>query len=119
MDFKIALNPIPDVKTGYESDFTLVRRTLAAPDNWKEYGVEAYENFAAFPTYNYTTPHNLQRWTERTQGTNCNSNCHIRMEGNDTINKDLYLWKSDLLEWEVEATGPITVDDALPGSWMK
>jgi hypothetical protein len=119
MDYKIALNPIPDVQDGYESQFTLVRRTLAAPDNWKEYGVEEYENFNAFPTYNYTTPHNLQKWTERTQGASCNSNCHARIEGNDTINRDLYLWKSDLLEWEVDATSAITVDDALPPSWTK
>jgi len=119
MDYKIALNPIPDVKTGYESEFTLIRRTTAAPDNWKEYGVEEYANFEAFPTYNYTTPHNLQKVTDRTNGTSCNSNCHIRMEGNDTINKDLYLWKSDLLEWEVDATISITVDDALPASWTK
>jgi thiosulfate/3-mercaptopyruvate sulfurtransferase len=117
MDYKIAKNPLPDVKEGFE--LALVRRTTAAPDNWKEYGVEAYENFAAFPTYNYTTPHNLQRWTERTNGTSCNSNCHIRMEGTDTINKELYLFTSDLLEWELQATGNITVDDVLPASWMK
>jgi len=119
MDYKIALNPIPDVQDGFESQFTLIRRTLAAPDNWKEYGVEDYDNFEAFPTYNYTTPHNLQLWTERTQGTSCNSNCHVRIDGNETINKDLYLWKSDLLEWEVDATSAITVDDALPPSWTK
>lgn len=119
MDYKIALNPIPDVQTGFESEFTLVRRTLAAPDNWKEYDVPEYPNFDAFPTYNYTTPHNLQKITERTSGSSCNSNCHIRMEGNDTINKQLYLFKSDLLEWEHSATDVITVDDALPSSWTK
>lgn len=119
MDYKIALNPIPDVQTGFDSEFTLVRRTLAAPDNWKEYDVAEYENFDAFPTYNYTTPHNLQKFTERTSGSSCNSNCHIRMEGNDTINKQLYLFKSDLLEWEHSATDHITVDDALPSSWIK
>ena len=78
LGFKIAVNPIPDIKEGY--DFALVRRTLGAPDNWKEYGVEEYTNFNAFPTYNYTTPHNLLRWTERTQvdGGSCSSSCHIR-----------------------------------------
>jgi hypothetical protein len=119
MDYKIALNPIPDVKTGFESEFTLIRRTTAAPDNWKEYGVEKYENFDAFPTYNYTTPHNLSKWTERTSGSICNSNCHIRMDGNDTINKQLYLFKSDLLEWEHGATDIITVDGELPSGWTK
>ena len=119
MDFKIAVNPLPDLREAY--NFALVRRTLAAPDNWKEYGVEEYENFNVLPTYNYTTPHNLLRWTERTQvdGGSCNSNCHISIVDGDTLNKGLYLFKSDLLEWELGATGHITVDDNLPSSWTK
>jgi len=115
-DFKLAINPIPDVKSGYDSDITVVRRTLAAPDNWKEYGVEEYENFNVFPTYNYTTPHNILKWTTRTEvedGASCGSSCHLKVEGQDTINKELYLFKSDLLEWELEATGFMTMDDHL------
>jgi len=116
MDFRIAANPIPDLKAGY--DFVLVRRTLAAPDNWKEYGVENYANFAVHPTYNYTTPHNLLKWTDRTEGgADCSSKCHIRMEGDSMINKELYLFQADLLEWELDATSPITVDGKLPASW--
>lgn len=119
MDFKIAANPLPDIKEGYE--LALVRRTLAAPDNWKEYGVEEYANFSAHPTFNYTTPHNLLRWTERTQvdGGSCSQNCHIRREGDSLINKELYLFQADLLEWELEATTPITVDGKLPSYWTK
>jgi thiosulfate/3-mercaptopyruvate sulfurtransferase len=116
--FKIAKNPIPDVKTEYE--FALVRRTLAAPDNWKEYGVPEYANFNAFPTYNYTTPHNILRWTSRTEvekGKSCSSGCHIRNDGDTIINKELYLFQSDLLEWEKDATTKITVDGELPSSW--
>jgi len=120
MDFKLAINPIPEVKGGYDSDFTVVRRTLAAPDNWKEYGVEEYEDFDVHPTYNYTSPHNIQKWTSRTEGgAGCSSNCHLSFSGNDTINGDLYLWQSDLLEWEVSATGFMTVDDHIPSSWNK
>lgn len=118
LGFKIAANPLPDLKEGY--DLALVRRTLAAPDNWKEYGVEEYANFSVHPTYNYTTPHNLLRWTERTEvdGGSCSQNCHIRKEGDSLINKELYLFQSDLLEWELEATSSITVDDKLPSYWM-
>jgi len=116
MDFKIAANPIPDLRAGY--DFVLVRRTLAAPDNWKEYGVETYADFDVLPTYNYTTPHNLLKWTDRTKGgETCSSNCHIRTEGDSLINKQLYLFQTDLLEWEITATGQITVDGKLPASW--
>jgi hypothetical protein len=116
--FKIALNPIPDVKTQYE--FALVRRTLAAPDNWKEYGVEEYASFDVLPTYNYTTPHNILLHTVRTnvggQG-GCTVNCHIRNENGTLINKELYLFESDLLDFELGATSGITVDGELPSSW--
>lgn len=119
LDFKIAVNPIPEDRPEY--DFTLVRRTLAAPDNWKEYGVDEYANFEAFPTYNYTTPHNLLRWTDRTQveeGASCYASCHIRNEGGVLFNKELYLFEEDLLDWEKDATSTVTVDDKLPQSWF-
>jgi len=120
MDFKIGLNPLPEIKDDYE--FALIRRTLADPDNWKEYGVDQYENFDAFPTYNYTTPHNILRWTKRTQvdaGKSCGTNCHIRNENGVLINKELYLFEENLLDWEKEATKKITVDDELPDSWFR
>ena len=118
MDFKIALNPIPDVKEGFE--FALVRRTLAAPDNWEKYGVDEYANFDAFPTYNYTTPHNILRWTSRTEGGgSCSANCHIRNENGNLINKELFLFEENLLDWEINATSKITVDGKLPSSWFR
>ena len=120
LGFKIAANPIPEIKSNFK--FVLVRRTLAAPDNWKEYGVEEYSNFDAFPTYNFTTPHNLIRWTSRTQvdqNRSCSDNCHIRQEDGVPVNKQLYLFDDDLLDWEKEASKNIIVDDKLPESWNK
>lgn len=120
VDFKIAGNPLPDIKPGF--DFTVVRRNPAAPDNWEKYGVPEYANFNAFPTYNYASPHNLLRWTSRTQvesGNDCYSNCHIRNEGGTLINKDLYLFEDDLLDWETEANADIVVDGKLPASWFE
>ncbi|MCF8372333.1 MAG: hypothetical protein K9H64_11965 [Bacteroidales bacterium] len=122
LGFKIAVNPIPDVKTGFKSDLVLVRRTLAAPENWQEWGVTEYANFDAFPTYNYTSPHNILKWTSRTQvgaGKSCSQNCHIRDEAGVLINKELYLFQDDLLNWEVNATSGITVDGKLPASWFE
>ena len=119
LGFKIASNPIPAIKKGY--DFTVVRRTLGAPDNWKEYGVPAYANFDAAPTYNYASPHNILRWTARTvrtEGKSCSYNCHIRNEGGELKNKNLYLFESDLLTWEQQASRNITVDGKLPQSWF-
>ena len=120
IDFKIAGNPLPDIKPGF--DFTVVRRNPAAPDNWEKYGVPEYANFNAFPTYNYASPHNLLRWTTRTQvesGNDCYSNCHIRNEGGTLMNKDLYLFEDDLLDWEAEANADIVVDGKLPASWFE
>jgi thiosulfate/3-mercaptopyruvate sulfurtransferase len=119
LDFKIAVNPLPQIKKGF--DFTLVRRTLAAPDNWEKYGVPQYANFAVLPTYNYTSPHNILRWTSRTKmlaGQSCFSNCHIRNEGGTLVNKDLYLFQEDLLGWEAVASAGIVVDGKLPSSWF-
>lgn len=119
-DFKIAMNPIPDVVTEYDR-FVLVRRTLGAPDNFREYGVEEYASFDALPTYNYTTPHNILRWTSRTkvESGSCSSNCHIRNENGVLINKNLYLFEENLLDWEKGASSHITVDDHIPRSWIQ
>jgi len=78
------------------------------------------KDFDVLPTYNYTSPHNIQKWTSRTEGgTGCSSNCHLQFVDGDTINKELYLWKSDLLDWEISATGFMTMDGHVPSSWMK
>lgn len=119
-DFKIALNPLPNIKSEYK--FALVRRTLSAPDSWKEYGVEELSAFDALPTYNYTTPHNLLKWTSRTtveSGQSCSYNCHIRTEDGNQVNSELYLFDSDLLDWEKTASSGIIVDDKLPESWFQ
>jgi hypothetical protein len=31
---------------------------------------------------------------------------------------NLYLFESDLLDWEISASAKITVDGALPGGWF-
>lgn len=117
MDFKIAGNAIPSIKP---YNLTLVRRTLAAPDNWEVFGVSDYASFDVFPTYNYASPHNILRWTDRTQvGTkSCFSNCHIRNEGGTLVNKEIYLFEEDLLPWEINANTNIVVDTKLPASWF-
>ncbi len=120
MSFKIASNPLPELRPDY--NFTLVRRTLAAPDNWEKYGVSEYASFDVLPTYNYTTPHNILRWTSRTaidDGKACYTSCHIRNEGGILINKELYLFQENLLDWELEASTSITVDNKLPASWFE
>lgn len=116
--FKIGMNPIPEAKPGFR--FATVRRSLMAPDSWDKYGVATLSNFNAAPTYKYTTPHNIQRWTTRTQvdaGKSCYDNCHIIKEGEVYRNKNLYLFRSDLAPFEANANDNVVVDGKLPGSW--
>ncbi|MHB1048725.1 MAG: cytochrome c3 family protein [Bacteroidota bacterium] len=115
--FKIGMNPIPETKP-YR--LATVRQSLMAPDSWSEYGVPVLANFDSKPTYKYTTPHNILRWTTRTQvaaGKSCYDNCHIIKEGTVFRNKNLYLFNTDLESWEVNATKDVVVDGKLPSSW--
>lgn len=123
LDFKIALNPLQNPDENHDFPMALVRRTLGAPDNWAVYTDQDYSNFDAFPIFNYTTPHNIQRWTSRTVQdatlSTCMLNCHIRNEDGQLVNKELYLFMDDLTEtWQVSSTGHITVDSELPQGWF-
>lgn len=116
--FKIGINPIPETKP-YK--FTLLRRSLMAQDSWKEYGVPNLSNFDVKPTFKYTTPHNILRWTSRTQvdsGKPCFDACHVIKNSDGTYrNKELYLFESDLFDWEKNASRSVIVDGKLPTSW--
>jgi thiosulfate/3-mercaptopyruvate sulfurtransferase len=117
LGYKIGVNPIPQSRP-YR--LGVLRRALSAPDSWQNYGVPLLANFAARPTYKYATPHNIQRWTTRTQvlsGRACYDNCHIISEGGAYRNRELYLFRSDLLPWEVDANAGVVVDGRLPASW--
>lgn len=122
--FKIGRNPLPQTKVspvnGQPYTFVTLRRSLMAPDSWQDYGMATLTNFDVRPTYKYTTPHNIKRWTARTQaaaGASCYDNCHIIKEGTAYRNKGLYLFSTDLEAWEQQADQAIIVDGTLPGSW--
>ncbi len=101
-----------------------MRSGLSGPEEFDQlpaHQIEGYnDNFDAFPMYNYTTPHNILRWTSRTNdaGGSCSMNCHIRKQGDSLVNKNLYLFMEDLEEdWEISSTSHITVDGELPSWW--
>lgn len=116
--YKIGLNPIPETKN---FKYAVMRRSLMAPDSWKNYGVPVLSNFDAKPTYKYATPHNIQKWTARTKtdaGKACYDNCHISKNADGTYkNKEIYLFTNDLEQWEKGATSKYTVDGKLPSAW--
>lgn len=113
MGFKIARNAMTDVK---RFTYVVVRNAPYAPDTWSNYGLAVAPNFDAAPTFKLATPHNIQRWTERTQvdnGKSCYDACHI-IGGR---NKQWFLFQSDLKSWEVQANQPVIVDGHLPSGW--
>ncbi|KAB2853094.1 MAG: hypothetical protein PHY57_09600 [Ignavibacterium sp.] len=126
--YKIGINPIPQTKPQYK--FSLLRRSLMAPDSWQNYGIALLSNFSAAPTYKYTTPHNIIKITSRTgykdtngqwqTNTTCYEGCHIIKQSDGTFkNKELYLFDSDNIEtWEKNSNGHIIVDGKLPASWQ-
>ncbi len=95
MDFKIAKNPI---KTDYRNyDVVTVRHIPISRDTYTSWGITDLPNYNVEPTWKYATPHNIQRWTARTDTTGstaCYEKCH---------NSDYYLTLEDLFEEEVDA----------------
>ena len=91
---KIAFNPRTDFRAEY--DYVLVRHVPLDPGtfaNWPldlpDYGVE--------PTWKYTSPHNIQRWTAQTtvpEGAFCGASCH----GTADAPTPYFLREGDLFE---------------------
>ena len=116
--FKIGMNPLKETKP-YK--FAVLRRALMAPDSWDLWGVPILQNFDSYPTFKYATPHNLAKWTTRTKvavNKSCYDNCHIIKEGDSLRNKEIYLFKTDLQPWEINADKEIVVDGKLPSTWQ-
>ncbi|MFH1527136.1 MAG: hypothetical protein ABIG69_10890 [Bacteroidota bacterium] len=122
--YKIGINPIPETKP-YK--LATLRQSLSAPDSWKEYGIDNLANFDVAPTYKYTTPHNILRWTARTDTAvgmidpkhpACAQACHIvKNAQGEFVNKEYYLFDSDLEDFEKNATKGIIMDNRLPARW--
>lgn len=75
---KIGQNYLRSADRDY--DYVLVRHIPVSPDtymNWN--GSYTLTTFEAEPTWKYTTPHNIQRWTTQTDTTGaawCGESCH-------------------------------------------
>lgn len=101
-DMKIGFNPDPI--PGNDHEFVLLRHVPVEPGLFDHYVDNGLPRFDALPTWKRTSPHNIQRRTW--QNATCN-NCHGRRE--------LFLAKSDLLGFEINANSDLTVDDqAIP-----
>jgi len=122
LSFKIGLNPLPDDRS---YTFVTVRHIPISENTFRNWGNARLQNYTALPSWKYTTPHNIRRWTTRTTVDSteaCYANCHI--DGNK--NREYYLLEDSLkaefpesqYPGEIEANQPVTVDNALPAGWL-
>ncbi|MCA9726429.1 MAG: hypothetical protein KC729_02025, partial [Candidatus Eisenbacteria bacterium] len=92
MDFKIGRNPVPGKRP---FDYVLLRHIPIAPDTYSDWGVGALADYSSEPTWKYAAPHNIRRWTDRTEvpaGGSCFDACHGTSDGAD----GLFLRQADL-----------------------
>jgi hypothetical protein len=105
-----------------------LRQSLSAPDSWDQNGIANLDHFDVRPSYKYTTPHNIIKWTARTivdsvidsNHPDCAQACHIIKDADgNLINKQYYLFESDFTEdWQKTSTSQYAVDGKLPSRWQ-
>ena len=111
--FKIGKNPIPD-RRNY--DYVVLRHIPVVEDTYSPWGVNTLDEYSSLPTWKYSSPHNIQRWTDRTDttgGLSCEESCHNTPDGTDGY----FLRQADLdvlQPLEVSANSPYIVPDGPP-----
>ena len=121
VQFRMGLNPFEDRRF----KFVTLRHIPVSPESYDFWeGVLApLDQFDALPTWKYTTPHSIRRWTPRTEvteGGTCGSSCHLGAPGGPPENAQWYLWKNEVEQnWplEADANDGVVVDGMLPDDW--
>ncbi|MCB9367408.1 MAG: hypothetical protein H6508_09535 [Calditrichaeota bacterium] len=75
MQFKIGRNPLYNDRP---KEYVVLRHIPVAEETFASWGVST-PNYSSLPTFKYATPHNILRWTDRTQvpdGESCFYACH-------------------------------------------
>jgi len=117
MTFKIGYNPIPDQRPG---EYVVLRHIPIAEDTYGPWENTTTPFYSSLPTWKYATPHNIRRWTARTDtsgGLSCGAACH------DTPNdvSGFFLRQADLdamtSEAERQANQHLIVPDGPPTEW--
>ena len=125
LEFKIGKNPLPDERS-YE--YATLRHIPISPDTYEGWGGDT-PNFNILPTWKYTTPHNIDRWTSRTYpdtigGQTCGSVANTCHTSTATV-EGFFLREVDLTEIvsvtgfqeEYDANLPYMVPDSPPEEW--
>jgi hypothetical protein len=75
MQFKIGRNPLPNDRP---NDIVVLRHIPISEQTYSGWGAVT-PSYSALPSFKYSTPHNIQRWTTRTEvdsGQSCGTTCH-------------------------------------------
>lgn len=114
--FKIGKNPLPDER---EYKYVTLRHVPIAEDTYQGWGYGGgLPDYDALPTWKYTTPHNIQRWTARTDTTGggvCSDACH----NTPATREGFFLREVDLERHpnEANANSSLIVPDTPPSEW--
>lgn len=91
LQFKIGRNPLPNDR---EEDIVVLRHIPVSESTYSSWGAEV-PTYSNLPTFKYSTPHNILRWTTRTQvegSESCGTACHNTEDSPD----GWFLRQSDL-----------------------
>ena len=113
LTFKVGRNPIPELR---EYEYVVLRHIPIADDTFNPWGIGSLSGYTNLPTWKYASPHNIVRWTSRTDttgGLSCSESCHNTPNSTDGF----FLRQSDLdamSALEAEANAPYIVPDGPP-----
>ena len=124
-DFRIGLNPLRTQSEQHRFKFVTLRHIPIARDSYANWGAASDNpsDYDQFPTWKYTSPHSILRFTARTDtsgGKSCYESCHTKTGFGNPENKKLFLFSEYLQNnWpdEVNANLGVVVDGKLPDGW--
>ena len=116
MSFKIGRNPNRNLR---DYPYVVLRHIPIAENTYSAWGVGALPGYSEVPTWKYSSPHNIKRWTARTDttgGRECFEACHLT--ASDTTGYFLRQSDLDILSTnEAAANSELIVPDGPPTDW--
>jgi len=115
LGFKIGRNPLPELR---DETFTTLRHIPIARDSYAGWGgQQQLALFDQLPTWKTTSPHNIQRWTPRTESDD--GSCWRACHESPATTEGWFLRRVDLdaMPDEAAANEPFIVPDELPTLW--
>jgi len=124
-DFRIGMNPIRTPSGPHRFKYVTLRHIPIARDSYDNWGAASVNppDYDAYPTWKYTSPHSIRRFTARTDtsgGKQCWESCHTKQYFGNPENKKYFLFKEYIQNnWpdEVNANKNVVVDGHLPEGW--